>query len=258
MKKVQLDPKNTIVIADFDGTFTKKEIKGGRGSALMDTLRDEKYLGKSGLKAGKDLFNHYYPIEIDPHVDEKEKMLLMQEWWEKSFAVIKQAKVTREMLLEVCRSPLLQWRDQLLDFLKLLHEREVPLIIFSAGGFGNLAIEYLLKRAGVLTDNIKIFSNEIIFDENGYSKETIQPIIHTANKTGQTLIKNNLLDAIPERRQCLLIGDGIDDVKMVRGIDFDFTYKVAFSSENLKHFQESFDLVLPVDGSYEQIISLLD
>lgn len=258
MNKILLDPKNTIVIADFDGTFTKKEVKGGRGSALMDALRDEKYLGKSGLKAGKDLFDHYYPIEINPHIDEKEKMFLMQEWWEKSFAVIKKAKVTRDMLLEICHSPLLQWRDQLLDFLRFLHEKEIPLIIFSAGGFGNLAIKYLLEKENLLTSNVEIFSNEIIFDENGCSKETVQPIIHTANKTGDLLIKNNLLDASPKRRHCLLIGDGVDDVKMARGIDFDLTYKVAFGSNNLEHFKKVFDLVLPIDGSYKEIIDLFD
>lgn len=258
MKKVLLDSKKTIVVADFDGTFTKKEINGRKSSALMTILRDEKHLTKEGQKANDDLFNHYYPIETDPYIDEKTKMVLMQEWWEKSFLVMKKAGVTKEILLEVCRSPLLQWRDQLLDFLKLLHKKNIPLIIFSAGGFGKLAIQYLLEKENVLTDNIKILSNKVTFDENGCLLETVQPIIHIANKTGDLLIKNNLLDATPKQSQCLLIGDGLDDAKMVRGINFDFTYKVAFSSENLKHFQENFDLVLPVDGSYEQIINLLD
>ena len=258
MKKVQLDSKNTIVIADFDGTFTKKEINGKKSAALMTILRDGKYLSEIGQQASDDLFNHYYPIETDPNIEEKEKMVLMQEWWEKSFAVMKESRITREMLLEVCRSPLLQWRDQLLDFLKLLHEKNIPLIIFSAGGFGKLAIQYLLEKENIFTNNIKILSNKVIFDENGCLLETIQPIIHIANKTGDLLIKNNLLDANPERRQCLLIGDGLDDVKMVEGINFDFTYKVAFSSHNSEHFGKAFDLVLPVDGSYGQIIDLFD
>ncbi|AKM81717.1 MAG: hypothetical protein UT13_C0001G0758 [Candidatus Pacebacteria bacterium GW2011_GWF2_38_9] len=258
MEKIQLDPKNTIVIADFDGTFTKKGIKGGRGSALMDLLRDEKYMDESSLKECRDLFDHYYPIEFDPYIDEKEKMLLMQEWWEKSFEVIKESGVTRDMLLEICHSPLLQWRDQLLDFLKLLQEKEIPLIIFSASGFGNLVIKYLLEKEDLFTSNVKIFSNEVVFDEKNFLLEMVQPIIHTSNKTGALLIKDNLLDASPERRHCLLIGDGLDDVKMAKGIDFDFTYKVAFGSNNLEHFKKVFDLVLPIDGSYKEIIDLFD
>jgi hypothetical protein len=33
---------------------------------------------------------------------------------------------------------------------------------------------------------------------------------------------------------------------------------VAFCSNNLEHFKKVFDLVLPIDGSYEQIIDLFN
>lgn len=258
MNKKMFDLRQTMVIADFDGTFTKKGVKGQKGAALMDVLRDEKYLGKEGLQASKDLFNQYYPIEIDPHIDRPEKVRLMQEWWEKSFATTKKYGVTKDILLEVCRSPLLEWRTQLLDFLKLLDKEGVPLIIFSAGDFGNLAIKYLLGKDNALTPNIQILSNEIIFGDDGALLEIAKPIIHIANKTGQMLIDNNLLSETPERRQCLLIGDGLDDIKMIEGINFDSTYKVAFGSYNLEHFKQLFDLVLPIDGSYGPIIDLLN
>ncbi len=257
MKLDLLDPANTIIIADFDGTFTKKEVMGKKTSALMTILMDEKYLGKDGLDASHQLFNHYYPIEIDPHIGEEEKIDLMQEWWEKSFAVMKECGVSKEMLLEVCDSPLMQWRDQLLDFVKAINAKEIPLIIFSAGGFGKLAIEYLLEKEGVFADNIKVFSNQIIFDEQGYFIDTVKPIIHIANKTGHLLVKNNLIDLKPSRSQCLLIGDSLDDAKMSIGIDFDLTYKVAFSSSNQEHFAEKFDLVLPVDGPFGPVIDLI-
>lgn len=253
---ININPSNTIVIADFDGTFTKKEVMGKKASALMAILMDEKYLGQAGVEAGQKLFDHYYPIELDPHISNAEKSILMQEWWEKSFAVLRNAKVSREILLEVCHSPLLQWREQLLDFLHLLAKQNIPLIIFSAGGFGNFAINYLLKQAGVLTDNIQIFSNETIFDKQGYFVEAVQPIIHIANKTGHLLIKNGLLDAKPARRQCLLIGDSLDDAQMSEGLDFDLIHKVAFASHNQEHFARNFDLVLPVDGGYGEVIGL--
>lgn len=258
MQRTLLDPANTIVIADFDGTFTKKEVMGKKTSALMTILMDEKYLGKAGLEASHELFNHYYPIEIDPLIGEGEKSVLMQEWWEKSFGVIRDCRVTREMLLEVCRSPFLQWRENLLDFLEILAQKNIPLIIFSAGGFGKLAIEYLLERAGVFTENIQVFSNENTFDEQGHFLGPVPPIIHIANKNGDLLVKNNLIAEKPERRQCLLIGDSLDDVKMIKGLDFDLVYKVGFDTVNKAYFEQLFDLVLPVDGSYEKIIALLD
>lgn len=251
------DPTNTIVIADFDGTLTKKEVNGSKAAALMAILGDEKYLGKEGVAENQVIFDHYYPIELDPHLDEITKSGLMQEWWEKSYAVLCKYKVTREILIEVCNSPLVQWRDGLVDFIKLLNQKSIPLIVFSAGGFGQLAIEYLLQRDGLLAPNVQILGNKVLFDSAGVMLGPDQPIIHIANKTGDSLIKNHLLVQRPVQRQCLLLGDTLEDVNMIRGLDFDSTYKVAFSSHNLEHFAEKFDLVLPKDGSFEEISDLI-
>lgn len=258
MSGTKFDPNQLIVVADFDGTFTKKEVNGKKTSALMTVLQDEKYLGVAGKADCQALFEHYYPIELDPNLDEVSKSELMQEWWEKTYAVFKREKVSKEIFLEVCNSPFLEWRDELLNFLQILNQKAVPLIIFSAGGFGKLAIEHLLDKSNVLTDNVQVFSNQIIFDQDGFFQEPVKPIVHIANKTGAFLIQNNLLDQKPSRRQCLLIGDTLEDANMVRGVDFDLVYKVAFSDHNQDHFQDKFNLVLPKNGSYQPIIELLD
>lgn len=250
------DPNQTIVIADFDGTFTKKEVLGKKTSSLMTVLVNEKYLGQAGTKACQDLFEHYYPIELDPHLDLELKNQLMREWWMKTLAVLRQSGVTKQMLLEVCDSPLIAWRDELLVFLELLRAQNIPLIVFSAGGFGQLAIEYLLDKVGHLHENVQVMSNRLRFDEQGRFTEVVEPLIHIANKTGAVLVQNRLVTARPERRQCLLLGDTLEDVQMAAGLDFDLLYTVAFSSHNLEHFQEKFDLVLPVDASYQRVIDL--
>lgn len=256
MKRNLLDPANTIVIADFDGTFTKKEVRGSKAAALMAILIDEKYLGKQGVLESQEIFNHYYPIELDPKLDEATKSILMQEWWEKSYAVLRKYKLTKQMFLEVCDSPLVEWRDKLIDFVKFINRNSIPLIIFSAGGFGQLAIKYLLEKDELLAPNIQILSNEIIFDDNGFFVGPKHPIIHIANKTGESLIKNQLIEQKPKQRQCLVIGDTLEDTNMVRGLNFDLTYKVGFSGSNLEHFAEKFDLVLPKDGGFESILDL--
>lgn len=250
------DPTQTIVIADFDGTFTKKEVLGKKTSSLMTVLVNDKYLGPAGTKACQDLFEQYYPIELDPHLDLAEKSRLMREWWLKTTAVLQQSGVTKQMLLEVCDSPLIAWRDELLDFLELLRTQQIPLIIFSAGGFGQLAIEYLLAKAGHLHEQVRVVSNRVVFDERDALITIAEPLIHIANKTGTVLVQNQILSLRPAQRQCLLLGDTLEDVRMVEGLDFDLVHKVAFSSHNLEHFQEKFDLVLPVDASYRQVIEL--
>ena len=182
MNQFIFDPKDTVVLADFDGTFTKKEVLGKKTSSLMTVLVNEKYLGKEGTKACQDLFSHYYPIETDPHLALDKKKVLMQEWWQKTFQALHQAGLTREMLFEVCDSPLLQWREQLLDFLRYLQAKNIPLVVFSAGGFGDLAIKHLLAKENLLTSNVQILSNQMLFDEQGFfTGEVVQPIIHIAN-----------------------------------------------------------------------------
>jgi phosphoserine phosphatase len=184
----------------------------------------------------------------------------MQKWWSDSYLVLKECGLKKDVLLEVCDSPLLQWRDHLLDFVKLLSAKQIPLIIFSASGFGRLAIEYLLRKAGVWSEKISIMSNEMLFDQNNIFTEVKLPIITIANKIGQVLIEQGLIEQNPVRRNCLLIGDNLEDLKMAQGIAFDQVYKVGFSTADLTaHFQKEFDLVLPaIGGNYQQVIDLLD
>jgi len=66
-----------------------------------------------------------------------------------------------------------------------------------------------------------------------------------------------LLPIKPERRQCLLIGDTLEDDQMVQGLDFELIHKVAFAGHNDAHFEERFDLVLGKDAGYEQISALI-
>ena len=70
------------------------------------------------------------------------------------------------------------------------------------------------------------------------------------------LLANNLLSQKPKQRQCLLLGDTLEDTQMVTGLDFDSIYKVAFGSYHEAHFQEKFDLVLPLDGGYGPVLEL--
>ena len=65
----QLDPQQTTVIADFDGTCTLKVVNGQKTPSLMAILASPAYLPPAAVKEAQDLFAHYYPIEIDPIVD---------------------------------------------------------------------------------------------------------------------------------------------------------------------------------------------
>lgn len=252
-----LDLTNLTVIADFDGTFTKKVVDDKPMPSLLSLLVNEKYLSKQGVEKSQALFNHYYPIELDPSLNSLKKQQLMQEWWEKSIEVLLEEKITIQMIEEITSSPLVQFRDALIEFLRILSEQETPLIIYSASGIGTDAIAHLLKQRQLLTSNISIISNDLIFDKQGVVVSAKLPLIHIANKVGTTLITKGAMAPYPSRRHCLLIGDGLDDRKMSEGIDFESVYAVAFGNHQPQHFTPLFDMVLPIDGGYDQIIDLV-
>ncbi len=252
-----LDLSNLTVIADFDGTLTKKVVDGKPQPSLLSLLINEKYLSKQGVEKSQALFEHYYPIELNPAIPAAEKIQLMQEWWEKSIGVLLEEKVTLAMIHEITHSPLVQFRDGAIEFLKLLAERRTPLIIYSASGIGTDAITYLLEQHQLLTTNVSIISNDLDFDKKGVVTAAKLPLIHIANKVGSTLIKKGAMAPYPSRRHCLLIGDSLDDRKMSEGIDFESVYAVAFGNHQPENFKPLFDLVLPIDGGYQEISRLL-
>ncbi|MFZ2025104.1 MAG: hypothetical protein WAV51_02400 [Microgenomates group bacterium] len=254
-----LDPKNTIVIADFDGTLIKRYVDGKRVPSQASILEhDPKYLGDAGVAEMKRLYAQYNAIEVDPTVPSEEKIIFMQEWWEKCFDLFRQYHVTSGMIAEVCNSPLVQLRDGLNEFLAYIHQHMIPMIIYSANGIGSDSIQYLFQKHNLFTPNIRICSNELSFDAQGLFTHAKLPIITCANKTGETLIKNKFISQTPEKRHCLLIGDGLDDVRMTEGINFETVCKVAFGDIDSPAFKKRYDLILPIDAGFQPISALFD
>ncbi len=251
--KLSFNKANTCVIADFDGTLIKKVVDGKKVLSLMSILVNEKNLGKAGVEEIKTLAEKYYPIELCHTQSVELKRQAMQEWWEKSYEILRKYKVSSRMIDEVCHSPMVQLRDGLIEFMAALHTNSIPLIIYSANGFGCNAIGQILEKGQLLTPNISICSNQITFDSDGFFIETKQPIIHSANKTGLTLIQNGYITQSPERKHCLLFGDSLDDAQMADGIDFEKVTKVVFADSAAPKFSDLFDVVLPLEGGFQDV-----
>ena len=252
-----LDPKNTIVIADFDGTINKKNVNGKRITSFASLIQHNvDYMTLEGVQIFHSLAERYHPIEMDPTVSLEEKSKYMQEWWEQCYVAYKQYHVTKRMIAETCNSPFFQLRDGLQQFFEYLTAHHVPLIIYSANALGIESIQMVLETHHLSTSNVRICSNNLLFDKEGNFIKVIPPIITSANKTGETLIKNHFLSQTPKERCCLLVGDGLNDIRMTEGIHFDKVYTVAFADTESSAFTERFDLVLPMDTGYEPISAL--
>ncbi len=95
-----LNPKNTIVIADFDGTLNNKIVNGKHVSSFASLLQHNvKFMTEEGVQEIHAIAAKYYPIEIDPNIPRDEKNKYMQEWWEQCYQVYKRYHITKQMIL---------------------------------------------------------------------------------------------------------------------------------------------------------------
>jgi hypothetical protein len=114
------------VIADFDGTLIKKVVDGKKVPSLISLLVDEKYLGVAGTAQTKELVAKYMPLEHDPSLAPEEKAQCMQEWWEASYRIMKEQKVSEAMIQEICNSRFVQLRDGVPEFFDFFGQSENP------------------------------------------------------------------------------------------------------------------------------------
>lgn len=238
------------VLSDFDKTITTKSSKSTWG-----ILNQNDYLKKESKK----LFEIYRPFEVDTDIDEETRMHKMKTWWEKSADLFIKSKLTKQFLKEQTRNPnLMEFRKGAKEFLKNMHERNIPVILLSAG-IGDF-IEEFLTANDCNYDNIYIISNFLKFEKDvavGFSNE----LIHSANKK-EMFIPDNIKEKILNRPNIILLGDNISDVDMAKEEDRKDALKIAFLEENeienLDNFKEKYDVVCTNNTSFNDLMDEIE
>ncbi|MFA6255731.1 MAG: hypothetical protein WC606_00980 [Candidatus Absconditabacterales bacterium] len=249
------------VVADFDRTLTKAFVDGKPRLSLESILEQEGYLGPEYTEKSKINFDKYYPIEQDPTIPLEEKKKAMHEWRTRQFAVMLEAGLTRNIIKKAMTSKMIIFRLGYEIFFDLLKNNNVPLLIFSASGLGYEAIYYCLENKNKLSDNIDIISNAFVRDEDGKAIAIKEPIIHSFNK-GETVVKDSpIYEEIKERKNILLLGDSLGDVRMADGFDYENILKIGFlnndTPENREQFQKKFDILILNDGPMDEVNEIL-
>jgi cytosolic 5'-nucleotidase 3 len=249
------------VLADFDRTLTTAFVNGEKISSIIAILRKDNILNDVYTKRTEELFEQYHPIEINQDLPMAEKKLKMAEWWDLHNQELLKHSLKQKHLDIVAESPRIALRQNLAEFLTLLNDNQIPVVIMSAGGLGEYVIKKLLERKKVNFPNISIISNAPIFDSQGNLTGFKQPIIHVFNKN-ETMLKNfPVYDQIKDRKNIILLGDKIDDLGMVEGFDYDNLLKIGFLNDkvedNLEAYKQNFDIVLTNDTDMRYINDLL-
>lgn len=248
------------VIADFDRTLTKAFIDGKDTWSLINRLQNW-FFPPEYLQKAQEIFDTYHPIEIDPTIPLDQKKEAMQKRWRSQFDLMFSYGLTRDIIKKAMQSEITSFREWYQQFFDILHTHNVPLIILSASGLWYESIYYCLEHENMLFDNIDIISNAFDWDENGEAIAAREPIIHSFNKD-ETVVHNfPIYEEIKDRRNILLLGDGLGDADMANGFDYENIIKIWFlnhdTPEHRKQFQEKFDLVILHDGSMDQVNSIL-
>jgi len=253
-------PGSVHILSDFDRTLTYHSRNGRKDSSLVAILREGNYLPPDyGIKA-EALREKYFPIEHDPHIPLTVKKAAMVEWWNQMFSLMISSGLTKEIVARAMKDCQVKLRDEAEDWLDLLRQLRIPLVIFSASGLGRESINIFLDRLKKHLPDIHVLANAFIWDEAGRAIGVREPIIHSYNKD-ETLIQNfPFFSEIKNRRNVILLGDSLGDVGMVEGFEPDNLLKIGFlnvrAEENLASFKQVYDIIILEDASFAFINQL--
>ncbi|KAL0299102.1 UNVERIFIED_CONTAM: 7-methylguanosine phosphate-specific 5'-nucleotidase A [Sesamum radiatum] len=254
ISSIRLDgPLKLQVIADFDATLTKYWIDGQRGHT-----GNPEY----DLKRQK-LYDYYHPLEIDPTIPLDEKAKLMEEWWEKTHALLIEGGLTYGAIESSVAKSRIAFREGVTELFELLERSNVPVLIFSAG-LADIIEEVLRHKLHRSFKNVKIVSNRMVFDQNGNLVSFKGKTIHVLNKNEHAIdmagpVHDRLGDAngladdtssVKMRTNVLLLGDHIGDLGMSDGLNYDTRISVGFLNDNIQSssdsYRNAFDVVYMV------------
>jgi len=245
-------PEKLQILSDFDWTMTKWKENGKLLPSSHGVMEESDVMPRSFIKKVKDIFAHYYPIEINPNITDEEKIPIMEEWWTKTRAALLETNITRAMITEMTGNTPLRLRDGLHELAMDLCDWKIPLLIFSAG-IGDIVIE-ILKHEKLFLRNQTVISNQIEWDDKGFITGYKNPIIHSFNKN--VALKRHLgyFENNKSRSNAILMGDSIGDLRMTQGVESISTcLKIGFLNdkieERLPSYQQNYDIVLIEDES---------
>ena len=245
-----MEIEQLCVVSDWDRTLTKARTEDGQDATSYSVIAHGAYLGEAYRVEMDCLYARYRPIEISQTISHRKKQKAMRDWWAAALAMMQKYGLTEDIIEDIAIRDFMRLRDGSIDLFKILADREIPLSILSAG-IGNVISKFLKVRS-LLTSNVTITANKLIFDTHGAVAGFCEPVIHSFNKARH---------ASTPRCYVLLLGDTIEDAQMVNDVDADSVIRVGFLNEavqeNRATYLRAYDIVICNDASLAPVIELL-
>lgn len=248
------------VVSDFDRTMTKAFHQGLPSATSMSIFYRTDLLSDSYTEYNSKLHDIYRPIELDNSIDEKTKYKKMEEWWTLCLEAMLKENISVDLIKEITRISDLFWRPGTTELFSLTTQKQIPLIVFSAG-IGNVIEEYLQQHQ-VLSDWVRIVSNFLKFDQAGKAVDYTRPVLHAANKHEAFFRGLNEFADHNGRHFTILLGDQLGDATVVQDLDQETVLKIGFLNQgvesDLRKYQDTYDAVITNDGSMDFVTRLIE
>ena len=250
---IDLEEGNFYIVMDFDRTLTTSD-----SFSSYEIIFNNKTISRPFYNESKLLNDKYEKIEIDSKIDNKTKKIKMKEWLDKSIQLLIKYNISEETINKLVDSSKMQLRKGAKDFLKLMQFYNIQVIIISAG-IENVIIEFL-KANDIFYNNITVISNFFIFNNDKIKLKN--DIVYAENKD-KIVLPKNVTDKIKNKKKIVLLGDRIDDIKMINNhiYNYDNSIKIGFLDDNidgnLNKYNNEFDFVLTNNASFYEVASCL-
>lgn len=252
------------VFSDFDFTISRLWLDNGTKGPSSHGVIEAALPGEFNLIA-KQIFDTYYPIEIDPSLTIEQKIPSMITWWNSTHANMIASGLTKAKLTAACQSSGISVRRGFPALAQSLLDDKIPLLIFSAGIAD--VLEGVLRALKLDHPNQTIIGNKMIFDEtleenaDGKLVAFRDPLIHVFNKNEALKMHLDYFEAQKSRKNSILMGDSLGDLKMVEGVETN-CLTIGFLNtkvdEMLQRYMENFDIVLVDDNTMDVPNQILD
>ncbi|CAL1374088.1 unnamed protein product [Linum trigynum] len=264
-------PAKLQVIADFDATLTKYIVNGRRGDSSHGLLRQENAEYDAKRLA---LYQYYHPLEFSPSIPIEEKTKLMEEWWGKTHNLLIEGGLTYDSIKESVAASEIAFREGVVELFEFLEERDIPVLIFSAG-LADIIEEVLRQKIHRPFKNVRIVSNRMEFNSDGRLISFKGKLIHSLNKNEHALDMagplhehlgdsnglNNLGASVKDRTNVLLLGDHLGDLRMSDGLDYSTRISVGFLNDNIENniagYSKAFDVLYLNDAPMWGVVNLV-
>lgn len=289
-------PEKLIVVADFDRTIsTLRADDGDYNLSSHGMLEQSPALPEDYRRKAHGLFERYYPIEFNPDIPDDEKQKHLIDWWSQAHELLIENHLTRSDIVSSVTSAIksnkIKLRDGVREFLQLCADNNVQVVVFSAGLYD--CINELFKQLNLLTPNLRIASNQMMFNNDGLLVGFKGHLIHSLNKNWTSIEcqlehpehsntpraktakeiqqfrdfttdehTKSMQSDDKEQVNVILLGDNVADIKMTHGLQHMKTeVKIGFVNdkvtERIDQYSRLFDVLILNDGTFKFPIQLV-